>query len=535
MGIPSYFSLIIKEYPTIIKKILQQTQCTDHFFLDANSIVYDCARSIDFQAHNKDPNTLVIEHVISKLEEYIRIVKPKKTIMISLDGTPPVAKLEQQRQRRYKSWYTASLSKHKPTNDTVVYFDTINITTGTPFMKQLNHALVEHFNNPKHYNVERVIVSTSEIPGEGESKIFEYLRSSNKIKRKDTCLVYGLDADLIMLGLNNLQHCNNICLFRETPEFIKSIDSSLEPNENYMLDLPELSLKINAYLSMQDLSINRVQDYIFICFILGNDFLPHFPSLNIRTHGIDRLLNAYRGTVGSTKETIIQNNTICWKNFRNMLLVIVEREEEYIMNELKLREKYTYQQFSDDTPEEELRKINALPTRNREGEQFISPPTKNWKNNYYDILFHIEINDIRRKEIATNYLEGLEWTFKYYTHSCPDWRWCYKYNYPPLLCDLIKYVPYFQTNYIQNGNLEPINSVVQLCYVLPRNKLNILPVELCTKLIETFPHWYENDVKFSWAFCKYLWEAHAELPHINIQELTMFVTKNRNLLTTVNI
>ena len=89
--------------------------------------------------------------------------------MISLDGTPPVAKLEQQRQRRYKAWYTSN-TLNEATKDSP--FKTIQITTGTPFMKKLNNALTRHFSKPKLFNVNNLIVSTSDVPGEGESKIF---------------------------------------------------------------------------------------------------------------------------------------------------------------------------------------------------------------------------------------------------------------------------------------------------------------------------------------------------------------------------
>ena len=78
MGIPSYFSTIIKEYPHIIKKLLQNTLTTDNFFLDSNSIVYDCARTIDFSLDTTTtPQEQVIVAVLKKIEEYISIVNPK--------------------------------------------------------------------------------------------------------------------------------------------------------------------------------------------------------------------------------------------------------------------------------------------------------------------------------------------------------------------------------------------------------------------------------------------------------------------------
>ena len=50
-----------------------------------------------------------------------------------------------------------------------------------------------------------------------------------------------MDADLIMLAINHLHISKKIFLFRETPEFIKSIDKTLDPNESYILDIPLLS------------------------------------------------------------------------------------------------------------------------------------------------------------------------------------------------------------------------------------------------------------------------------------------------------
>ena len=100
MGLPGYFSFLVKNHPTIIKKLL--IQC-NHLFLDSNSIIYDAVHSGEITS------SAIISKVISKIEEYILLISPDTTIYIGFDGVCPVAKLEQQRDRRYKSWYTILL------------------------------------------------------------------------------------------------------------------------------------------------------------------------------------------------------------------------------------------------------------------------------------------------------------------------------------------------------------------------------------------------------------------------------------------
>jgi 5'-3' exoribonuclease 2 len=194
---------------------------------------------------------------------------------------------------------------------------------------------------------------------------------------------------------------------------------------------------------------------------------------------------------------------------------------------MKLRDKREKNKLSSETPEEMFKKFDSIPTQERALEKYINPYKAGWQNRYYKCLFDIDIDDVRRKQICTNYLEGLEWTMKYYTSGCPNWRWCYNHNYPPLLIDLIHYIPYFDTEFIQNSVSNPVNELVQLCYVLPRQSLPLLPEKLYKALLENHDEWYSNNCDFIWAYCRYFWESHVELPHIDINELEKFVIENK--------
>jgi 5'-3' exonuclease len=93
------------------------------------------------------------------------------------------------------------------------------------------------------------------------------------------------------------------------------------------------------------------------------------------------------------------------------------------------------------------------------------------------------------------------------------------------LSDLIKYIPYFDTTYIKNtdANTKPVSQLVQLCYVLPKHSLNLLPANVYKRLLEAHPEWYGENYNIIWAYCKYFWESHAQLPEIDINELEQFL------------
>jgi len=544
MGVPSYFSWLVKNHPTIIKQYNKNNKkiVVDNLYLDCNSIVYDAYNRIKFETLTDSIVTTIIKQTILKIKEYINIIQPQKQVIIAFDGVAPVAKLEQQRGRRYKSWYIDNMRKKIYNDNKPSPWSTTAITPGTSFMKELNEKLLEASRDhslltPAYINNCNILFSGSDIAGEGEHKIFAYIRDNPTKHNNETTVIYGLDADLIMLSINHLPICPQIYLFRETPEFIKSIDSNLEPNENYMLDIPNLTDAIMKHITSNDVPIdpiikqNKIYDYIFLCFFLGNDFLPHFPAINIRTGGIDKMMNAYKATIKSN-EFLTDGNKIIWANVRKLVSFLAGLEEEFIITESRLRFRRENKNPIIETPDDKWKAFDSLPSNERDVEQFINPYKPGWQNRYYSSLFGMKSKDNseRIKQVSINYLEGLEWTMKYYTNGCPDWRWTYNYNYPPLLSDLIKHIPVFETSFIKpNAVMKPVSQLVQLCYVLPRNSLDLLPHAFYTKLLEDKPHWYKLDYNFVWAYCKYFWESHVEMEHIDIGELEEYI--NNNLFT----
>jgi hypothetical protein len=96
--------------------------------------------------------------------------------------------------------------------------------------------------------------------------------------------------------------------------------------------------------------------------------------------------------------------------------------------------------------------------------------------------------------------------------------------------DLIKYMPVFNCEFMPIKPANPVSEIVQLCYVLPRSNLNLLPNKLVSELLRRHDQWYKGNCDFVWAYCRYFWEAHVEMNEIDISELEQFIAENRHLL-----
>jgi 5'-3' exonuclease len=547
MGIPFYFSYLIQNHKKIITKI-ENIKNINNLFIDSNSIIYDSLNFQNFKNKTQFEN-YIIENVIDKLQIIIKNINPRNKTFIAFDGVPPIAKLTQQKNRRYKSHYQAKLF-----NKTILW-DTCAITPGTNFMNNLNNAIKKHFTNN-----ENIILSLTDIPGEGEHKIFEYIRENINSEDCENVnnIVYGMDADLIMLSLNHLKYSKQIYLYRETPHFIKSLDNSLDPKQTYLINILELGNQIYKELtddisvqkdtpdwlkeasdvldsSLNNLQINgqtfysKIDDYIFICFLLGNDFMPHFPAINIRSNGFTVLLELYKKLFNNKKQ-LIKDDKIVWGNFKLFIGKIAENEEMFLKEIYNLREKQSKKNYRENSDEEKEFKFNAMPSWERNIEIFINPFEEGWQHRYYYSLFDIDITKDNQDNktignICTNYLQTLQWTYYYYSKECVNWNHSYIYHYPPLLSDLYKSVPYFDSELVLKEDKNIIHPHLLLSYVLPRNSLNLLPSNIHNYLLKNYENHYKEDYEFIYAFCKYFYEGHVKFPKLDFKEFSANINK----------
>jgi 5'-3' exonuclease len=149
-------------------------------------------------------------------------------------------------------------------------------------------------------------------------------------------------------------------------------------------------------------------DYVFLCFLLGNDFLPHFPALNIRTHGMQRLLDVYRQSIGNKPNIFLITKTnpftIQWKELYKYIQKLSQYEHEFIIQEYEVRKKWDYMSKKIEMEMNHIKDVETIeetiqnaPVIFRQDEKYICPSEKGWEERYYNRFFAREENKKERE------------------------------------------------------------------------------------------------------------------------------------------
>ena len=518
MGIPVFFRIISEKNN---QAVLDAEDITDvgTLYVDMNGLIHPCvAEVLDDKylfKHKELYEKKMLFRIENEIKELIETYSPER-LYLAIDGVAPAAKMKQQRERRYK----AILEKQKlreikqklelPIQEET--WDKNCISPGTAFMKKvsqhINETIVKSSKVP-------VIFSDSMEVGEGEHKILKDIREWEHGDRN--ILVHGLDADLIMLSLAS--RVSNIYLLR------------VNGDERLLFDIDEL--KVNIVKDFRERTgaekidiLTVIDNYIFVCFFLGNDFLPKIPGLDLRTGAHDQIMNAYSDTYKLMRNHIVNDEKIDFDTFRVFLSQLVKKEDALIKRFFDKRRKLRKHFRIDAETREEflILQLRNSPTLDNKEEAFVinnNNKIKNWRNRYYYQLTG-EIDRDYVGYMCEDYLKGLIWLFDYYFSGCRNYHWYYHYEGAPTLNCLLQYLvnPSFDLRKFKHPVKKPVHHYVQLISILPFESREILPVGL-TGLFKNHPRGFRMNRLFK----RYFYECEPVLPHFNFEKVRSSIPK----------
>ena len=176
--------------------------------------------------------------------------------------------------------------------------------------RQLKYFINKKVSEDSDWQGVEVVLSGHEVPGEGEHKIMEYIRKAKAQPGYNPnirhCL-YGLDADLIMLGL--LSHDPHFCLLREEVTFGRQSQKKSKELEHQNFYLMHLCI-VREYLELEFQELKEpnildfpfdtervIDDFILMAFFVGNDFLPNLPNLHINEGALALMFKVYKSVL----------------------------------------------------------------------------------------------------------------------------------------------------------------------------------------------------------------------------------------------
>jgi 5'-3' exonuclease len=537
MGIPLYFKSIYDDYPDII---INDIDGLSNLFLDLNCAIHPCCANILSNYNSQEITKANLEKkMINETINYIEFILSKvnpKLLYVAIDGVAPLAKMNQQRLRRYKSIFEKkqinSIKEELNIPLESNSWDKNAISPGTEFMDKLIKQLNSYLKTLKEKNKNiTIIFSSSYINGEGEHKILNYIRNN---ELSGNIIIYGLDADLIMLAMAS--HRNNVYLLREAIEFGKKIDNKLlylDINlfKNRLIGSLKEKLNVidNGFFLNDNDSLRMIDDYIFMCFLMGNDFLPHNLAIDLRYDGHDIILDAYLNNYSINKEFLVDTGKMRINNsmLYSLLTILHSKEDDQLVKIQKRRNRFRMNTNMCETEfDRRMLLIKNDPIINNYEERKVDFSNKYWRNKYYKQCFDIEDSE-EIEEVCYNYFEGLKWTFFYYFKECVSYEWKYNYVHPPTLLDLKNYLVNHDINKIKFNRGTVNHTIVQLLSILPQESKDLVPIEY-RKLMNKSSEigiYYPSSYKLDKFFKRYDWMCVPILPDLDINIINKFFRK----------
>ncbi|KNZ62559.1 hypothetical protein VP01_1255g4 [Puccinia sorghi] len=380
MGIPkvcTFFRWMTQKYPVVLHQVVkgdripqigQSISHLNNLYLDLNGIIHHCSHPSDPRAIFEITELEIFSGIFASLEHLFTLAQPRRLFFIAVDGVAPRAKMNEQ----VGTTFFGALGDSKPPKPTkpsckglselpavvnnqadikMTLIAIASLQVCTPFMARL-HEQIKYFLNKKisedpAWRQVQVIFSGHDVPGEGEHKIMEYIRHAKTQKDYNPHIrhcIYGLDADLIMLGL--LSHEPHFCLLREENQigFQNKPSASFKDQRFHLLHIAlfrdYLNWEFSCLQSMTHFKydIQRIiDDFILLCIFVGNDFLPHLPYLHIDDGAIGLLFRIYKKVLPQAGGYLNDSGTLHPHRLQLILDELVSHEDMHFESASKRR------------------------------------------------------------------------------------------------------------------------------------------------------------------------------------------------------
>eukprot|EP00002_Diphylleia_rotans_P013116 TRINITY_DN2554_c0_g1_i3.p1 TRINITY_DN2554_c0_g1~~TRINITY_DN2554_c0_g1_i3.p1 ORF type:complete len:1538 (+),score=305.96 TRINITY_DN2554_c0_g1_i3:91-4704(+) len=552
MGIPKFFRWLSERYPNISQEISKSKAPEyDNLYLDMNGIIHNCSHPQDLPEGTHLTEAEMFQSIFAYIDGLFDAIKPRKVFFMAIDGSAPRAKINQQRSRRFRSAQETE-QKIKDAGGSVQEdaFDSNCITPGTEFMHKLtiqieNYVQQRIRENPL-WRVPKIIFSSHQVPGEGEHKIMEFIRAERVSQGYDPntrhCL-YGLDADLIMLGL--VSHEAFFSLLREEVNFKQPRKGSKFSNQTTpqkphktFFQLLHISL-LRDYLTLDvcyrikefDYKFDRViDDLVLACMLVGNDFLPNLPGFDIADNTMDVIFAQYPLFLSTHKRYIHAAGQIDFGLLALLFQMLSTVENERYGSE-------SSESLDDESPRKKFGSkgkkhpgMSEFFSDGHHGSQSYldyadkkgadSDDSDSYKKAYYEEKFHASGygNPDFVTELCKHYVTGLVWVTNYYFQGCVSWDWYYPYHYAPFITDLAQ-LGLFDVTFPHGSPWLPYQ---QLLAVLPPFSAKLLPkpyqrlmLDKESPIIDYYPKTFDIDMNAK----KNSWEGVVLIPFIDAKRL----------------